>query len=142
VRQMSRVGQVGESEQGWTMDSWRSRSIGGGGLNMSSHQRMGAVTPKVMKDAGGSVAVQRLSQAAVVAKVNLVGARDKRSAHDDDGLDGDCVHVHVECEHGFVLISGLPDETLQPMCYRGGNRSLIIKAQPAGRLHYQAPAQS
>ncbi len=57
-------------------------------------------TPNVMKDAGGSVAVQRLSQAAAVAKVNLVGARDKRSLHDDDGLDGS---VHVECEHGFVL---------------------------------------
>ena len=82
---------------------------------MSSHQRMGAVTPNVMKDAGGSVAVQRLSQAAAVAKVNLVGARDKRSLHEDDGLDGS---VHVECEHGFVLISGMPDETLQPMCYK------------------------
>ena len=57
VRQMSRVGQVGDSEQGWTMDSWRSRSIGGGGLDMASHQHKGAVIPEVMKDVGGGVAV-------------------------------------------------------------------------------------
>ena len=28
------------------------------------------------------------------------------------------VHVHVECEHGFVLISGERDDTLQPACFK------------------------
>ena len=27
-------------------------------------------------------------------------------------------HVHVQCEHGYVLISGLKDATLQPECSR------------------------
>ena len=29
--------------------------------------------------------------------------------------EGD-THVYVECEHGFVLISGMKDETLKPIC--------------------------
>ena len=27
-------------------------------------------------------------------------------------------HVHVQCKHGFVLISGLRDDSLQPVCHR------------------------
>ena len=88
---------------------------------MASHQHKGAVTSGVMKDAGGGVAVPWMSQSAIVAKVNLVGAQAKRlahTAHTGKALDGESVHVHVECRHGFVLISGERDETLQPVCYR------------------------
>ena len=31
--------------------------------------------------------------------------------------DGEDVHVHVQCEHGVALISGVRDVTLQPACY-------------------------
>ena len=28
------------------------------------------------------------------------------------------MHVHVECKHGFALVSGMRDDTLQPACHR------------------------
>ena len=36
----------------------------------------------------------------------------------DTELEPEEVHVHVECKHGFALISGTRDGTLQPACYK------------------------
>ena len=36
----------------------------------------------------------------------------------DTELEPEEVHVHVECKHGFALISGTRDDTLQPACYK------------------------
>ena len=32
-------------------------------------------------------------------------------------VDDESIHVHVECKHGFALISGIRDDTLQPACF-------------------------
>lgn len=32
-------------------------------------------------------------------------------------IDDESIHVHVECKHGFALISGIRDDTLQPACF-------------------------
>ena len=32
-------------------------------------------------------------------------------------IDEESIHVHVECKHGFALISGICDATLQPACF-------------------------
>ena len=33
-------------------------------------------------------------------------------------IDDESIHVHVECKHGFALISGIRDDTLQPACFK------------------------
>ena len=42
---------------------------------------------------------------------DLVGAAKVQS-------DGEGIHVHVGCKHGFVLVSGERDDTLQPACFK------------------------
>ena len=35
----------------------------------------------------------------------------------DTEMEPEETHIHVECKHGFALISGTRDDTLQPACY-------------------------
>ena len=43
--------------------------------------------------------------------VTLIGAAKVQ-------IDDESIHVHVECKHGFALISGIRDVTLQPACFK------------------------
>ena len=60
---------------------------------------------------------------AAAAKEALRNAEDGHICATLHDCEGNCekrpseeTHVHVQCEHGFVLISGIRDHTLQPAC--------------------------
>ena len=60
-------------------------------------------------------------------------------------------HVHVQCKHGFVLISGERDDTLKPVCYNSeckaeGERWLrgagLTQSQMVGAINLCKPASN
>ena len=68
------------------------------------------------------------SEEEVNAKHNVQGGGERRKEvqcgqHVQPQQEGNTekgpseVHVHVECKHGFALVSGMRDDTLQPACY-------------------------
>ena len=61
------------------------------------------------------MAEARLRASATEAEVKASAQSVTRGS--DNVCEGD-THVHVQCKHGFVLISGERDDSLQPVCYR------------------------
>ena len=63
--------------------------------------------------------VRALTEARLRAKANSRAVEE--SAQQDQDMESVCTgdtDVHVQYKHGFVLISGLRDTSLQPVCYR------------------------
>ena len=63
--------------------------------------------------------VKSLSEARLRAKANSRAV--EKAVRQGQELDSVCTgdtHVHVQCQHGFVLISGLQDASIKPVCHR------------------------
>ena len=63
--------------------------------------------------------VKALTEARLRAKTNSRAV--EKAVQQEQDLDSVCTgdtHVHVQCKHGFVLISGLQDTSIKPVCYR------------------------